>query len=403
MQIKKALTLLLIAISTVSISTSCGLLDRTLGKYEKEKKKEDLSHLIPIIDLGEIKTENGKVSEHEVKNKLKALCPSVNIHKIKISIYNTLKEIAISSDYSDYYTCMVNLTFNPVKADKEPLGTTSSDNLKADKDKDEIDLSDIITNPDLGTIETSDHSGNPSKKEVENRLQALFPELILNGLYISIPRYPGKKIYIYADKSGYRPSWVELTYTTPTKRLKDIITNPDLGEINPAHQSGRPSEEEIKNLLQKLYKIEPEAINVYMHEDYPGYIMIMPNIFYGDYYVADSFEVILTYTTPKTNHSQDSDKTTFNLSEVDEAYKTLGIDKNASYEEGKKAFNRLALKYHPDKQGRNLTDAEKKYYNAEFDKVKKAWDVIRVFLIHNQFDEHCAGKSKKSGKAEVKF
>ena len=40
-------------------------------------------------------------------------------------------------------------------------------------------------------------------------------------------------------------------------------------------------------------------------------------------------------------------------------YKVLGINKDASQEEIKKSFRKLALKYHPDKN--NSKDAEQKF------------------------------------------
>ena len=332
MQVKKALTPLLIAISTLLISTSCGL----FGKCKKKTDKESLR-------------------KHETG------LSDINLGK---------KHETGSSDIS--------------------LGK-----------KHETSLSDIITKRDLGTIETSDRSGTPSKKEVENRLKELFPNLILDGLEICIESVFGRKfgrkiVSVFEGNSGYKPGCVELTYTTPTKRLSDIITKRDLGEINPC---GRLLEEEIKNLLQKLCKLEPEAIHVFTHENYPGYAMIMPNIFYGDYYLAKPFEVILTYTIPKTHHSRDSDKTTFNSSEVDGAYKTLGIPKGTSYKEARKIYNKLVLETHPDKKqqelGQALTDEEKKHYNAAFDKVKKAWDVIESTLVRDAFSEYCAKNPKK--------
>ena len=40
-------------------------------------------------------------------------------------------------------------------------------------------------------------------------------------------------------------------------------------------------------------------------------------------------------------------------------YEILGINRNASDDEIKKAFRKLSLKYHPDRQG-GKSDAEKK-------------------------------------------
>ncbi|HZO06873.1 MAG TPA: DnaJ domain-containing protein, partial [Solirubrobacterales bacterium] len=55
---------------------------------------------------------------------------------------------------------------------------------------------------------------------------------------------------------------------------------------------------------------------------------------------------------------------------ADELYKTLGVSKDASEEEIKKAYRKLARKYHPD---RNPGDAEAE---EKFKEVSAAHDVL---------------------------
>eukprot|EP00331_Platyophrya_macrostoma_P022732 CAMPEP_0176433406 /NCGR_PEP_ID=MMETSP0127-20121128/16002_1 /TAXON_ID=938130 /ORGANISM="Platyophrya macrostoma, Strain WH" /LENGTH=60 /DNA_ID=CAMNT_0017815825 /DNA_START=59 /DNA_END=238 /DNA_ORIENTATION=+ len=52
-------------------------------------------------------------------------------------------------------------------------------------------------------------------------------------------------------------------------------------------------------------------------------------------------------------------------------YKILGVGRNATPNEIKKAYHQLALKYHPDKNTTNREDAE-----AKFKQVSEAYDVL---------------------------
>lgn len=51
-------------------------------------------------------------------------------------------------------------------------------------------------------------------------------------------------------------------------------------------------------------------------------------------------------------------------------YKLLQVDRSASDEDLKKAYRRLAMKWHPDKNPNNKKDAE-----AKFKQISEAYDV----------------------------
>lgn len=51
-------------------------------------------------------------------------------------------------------------------------------------------------------------------------------------------------------------------------------------------------------------------------------------------------------------------------------YKILGVDKKATDEDLKKAYRKLAMKWHPDKNRYNKKDAE-----AKFKQISEAYDV----------------------------
>jgi len=61
-------------------------------------------------------------------------------------------------------------------------------------------------------------------------------------------------------------------------------------------------------------------------------------------------------------------------------YKTLGISKDASSEEIKKAYRKLALKYHPDRGGGEEA-------SEEFKKVNEAYQVLSDPQKRSQYDQ----------------
>lgn len=56
-------------------------------------------------------------------------------------------------------------------------------------------------------------------------------------------------------------------------------------------------------------------------------------------------------------------------------YKTLGLSENASQDEIKKAFRKLSIKLHPDKQA-GKSDKEKKEAEAKFKEINEAYQVL---------------------------
>ncbi|MEW5896300.1 MAG: molecular chaperone DnaJ [Nanoarchaeota archaeon] len=64
-------------------------------------------------------------------------------------------------------------------------------------------------------------------------------------------------------------------------------------------------------------------------------------------------------------------------------YKLLGIDKNASREEIKKAFKKLALKYHPDR----APEDKKKEYEEKFKEINEAVSVLGDDKKRQQYDQ----------------
>jgi len=65
-------------------------------------------------------------------------------------------------------------------------------------------------------------------------------------------------------------------------------------------------------------------------------------------------------------------------------YELLGVQKNASEEEIKKEYRKLALKYHPDK----APEDKKKEYEEKFKEISRAYGVLSDKEKRAQYDQH---------------
>lgn len=68
-------------------------------------------------------------------------------------------------------------------------------------------------------------------------------------------------------------------------------------------------------------------------------------------------------------------------------YQVLGVDKNADEETIKKAYRKLALKYHPDRYA-TATDAEKKDAEAKFKEINHAYEVLSDKTKRSNYDTY---------------
>jgi DnaJ family protein B protein 4 len=64
-------------------------------------------------------------------------------------------------------------------------------------------------------------------------------------------------------------------------------------------------------------------------------------------------------------------------------YKLLQVDRNANDDDLKKAYRKLAMKWHPDKNPNNKKEAE-----AKFKQISEAYDVSTSKGYHYNFINH---------------
>lgn len=70
------------------------------------------------------------------------------------------------------------------------------------------------------------------------------------------------------------------------------------------------------------------------------------------------------------------------MSEKRDYYEVLGIKKGASDDEIKKAYRKMAIKYHPDRNLNNKEDAEK-----HMKEINEAYDVLKDPQKKAQYDQ----------------
>ena len=79
--------------------------------------------------------------------------------------------------------------------------------------------------------------------------------------------------------------------------------------------------------------------------------------------------------------------------EKKDCYKTLGINKSASEKEIKKAYKKLAMKYHPDRNPDNIVAEE------NFKEVKSAYEILSNAESKEQYDAYGHSAFDQNGRA----
>lgn len=148
---------------------------------------------------------------------------------------------------------------------------------------------------------------------------------------------------------------------------------------------GRESASEAIRMLRDLLKqnipTHDVCIQIQHKLDYPSRLQLL-HFLYG-IVVADGEakprEIDITEYIARNLGISDSDRSSIKamfVPETDNAYKILEIDSSASNEEVKKAYRKMAMKYHPDKVS-YLGDDIRKEADKKFKMVNEAYEQIK--------------------------
>lgn len=148
---------------------------------------------------------------------------------------------------------------------------------------------------------------------------------------------------------------------------------------------GRNSAQEamlmLRDILKQTIPVKDVSSQIKSRLDYHSRLQLVHFLFslaYADQKVSEEelnvIKVIAGYLGI-SDKDVDSLKSMF-YKDIDSAYKVLEVDRNATDEEIKKAYRRMAVKYHPDKVS-YLGEEFRKAANEKFQKVNEAYERIK--------------------------
>jgi len=137
----------------------------------------------------------------------------------------------------------------------------------------------------------------------------------------------------------------------------------------------------LKDLLQKEIPLRDVCMQIRSNMDYPSrlqLIHILYNISAADNRFEPAETKVIRSIADMLGISQtdyDSIRNMF-IPATDAAYRILEVERTATDEELKKAYRKMALKYHPDKVS-HLGDDFRKTAEEKFKAVNEAWEKIK--------------------------
>jgi len=148
---------------------------------------------------------------------------------------------------------------------------------------------------------------------------------------------------------------------------------------------GRDSAQEamvmLRDILKQTIPVRDVSSQIKNKLDYPSRLQLIHFLFgiaYSDQKVSPE-EVTVIRTIAGYMGITESDIGSIQsmfYADIDSAYKVLEIDRNVTDDEVKKAYRRMAVKYHPDKVS-YLGEEFRKTANEKFQKVNEAYEKIK--------------------------
>lgn len=139
----------------------------------------------------------------------------------------------------------------------------------------------------------------------------------------------------------------------------------------------------LKQLLKQNYNVNEVAIQVGQHLNYSSKTQLVHMLFaiaVADGQVLDAELRVIRNISMDMNVSQADFQSIYSMynkkNNNDWAYEVLQISKDASDEDVKKAYRRMAMKFHPDKVN-NLGEDVKKNATEKFRKINEAYNFIK--------------------------
>ncbi len=137
----------------------------------------------------------------------------------------------------------------------------------------------------------------------------------------------------------------------------------------------------LREILKKDIPLYEVMAQIRQHMDYASKLELI-HLLYGiglaDGHLSQSEINVIEQTARGIGVSEADHATVKNIyfDNLDAAYKVLGVDKNASDDEIKKAYRKLAVKFHPDKVA-HLGEDIQRNAKERFQKLNEAYEKIR--------------------------